>query len=226
VVAVSSPIAERLVKEGVPRHNVHLIPNGWAGGVDFLPRGRARRVLGLPDGRPVVGYVARLIPAKGPDVFVEAMLRLDDHSVCAAIIGDGSQRAQIEGAIRAAGGTDRFFMIGHLDDAAPLFKAFDLFVLSSRTEGTPITLFEAMAAGVPTVVTSVGGVPDVVTPMQSLLVPPEDPDALARAIREALRTPAATAERTCRASARLQSEFGAERWLHRHEMLYRDLAGL
>jgi glycosyltransferase involved in cell wall biosynthesis len=70
IVAVSMPIAERLVLEGVPRSKVHLIPNGWAGGVDFLDRASARRRLGLPNDRPVVGYVGRLIPAKGPDVFV------------------------------------------------------------------------------------------------------------------------------------------------------------
>jgi glycosyltransferase involved in cell wall biosynthesis len=57
VVAVSSPIAERLVTEGVPRSKVHLIPNGWAGGVDFLDRSAARRNLGLPDDCLVVGYV-------------------------------------------------------------------------------------------------------------------------------------------------------------------------
>lgn len=226
VVAVSSPIAQRLVMEGVPRSKVHLIPNGWAGAVDFLDRSAARRILGVPESRPVVGYVGRLIPAKGPDVFVDAILRLRDLPICAAIVGDGTERARVQAAVKAAGREDRVFMVGHVDNAAPLFKAFDVFVLSSRTEGTPITLFEAIAAGVPTVVTSVGGVPDVVSPRESLLVPPEDPEALASAIRSALAGPNAAAERVRLALARLKKEFGAELWLRRHETVYRAVAGL
>jgi glycosyltransferase involved in cell wall biosynthesis len=226
VVAVSSPIAERLVTEGVPGSRVHLIPNGWAGGVDFLDRSVARRNLGLPEDCLVVGYVGRLIPAKGPDVFVDAILRLDDLPICAAIIGEGTERARIEATVRTAGKKERIFLVGHVDNAAPLFKAFDLFVLSSRTEGTPITLFEALAAGVPVVVTSVGGVPDVVTPREALLVPPEDPEALASAIRRAFAAPTDTAERARRASARRESEVGADLWLRRHKTVYRAIAGL
>jgi glycosyltransferase involved in cell wall biosynthesis len=226
VVAVSMPIAERLVLEGVPRAKVHLIPNGWAGGVAFLDRASARRRLGLPNDCPVVGYVGRLIPAKGPDVFVDAVPFLDDLRFCAAVIGDGSERPRLEAAIRAAKQEDKILLAGHVDDAAPLFKAFDLFVLSSRTEGTPITLFEAMAAGVPIVATAVGGVPHVVSSREALLVPPGDPEALAHAIRCALTAPADSAERAERASKRLEADFGADQWLQRHETLYRAVAGL
>ena len=72
-----------------------------------------------------------------------------------------------------------------------MFPAFDVFVLSSRTEGTPIALFEAMAAGIPVVASAVGGVPDVVSSREALLVNPEDPAALAAAITETLENPAA-----------------------------------
>jgi glycosyltransferase involved in cell wall biosynthesis len=226
VVAVSTPIAERLVLEGVPKSKVHLIPNGWGGGVDFEDRATARRLLGLPNDCPVVGYVGRLIPAKGPDVFLDAVLRLDDLDLRAVVIGDGPERARLEATIRDADGEDTVRMAGHVDDAAPLFKAFDLFVLSSRTEGTPITLFEAMAAGVPIVATAVGGVPQVVSSREALLVPPGDPEALAHGIRCALTAPTDSAERAERASKRLEADFGADQWLQRHETLYRAVAGL
>lgn len=224
VVAVSSPIASRLESEGISSDRVHLIPNGWSGGVTFLDRDVARRRLGVPADKPLVGYVGRLIPAKGPDVFVDAVLRLADLPIYAVVIGEGSERGRLEDAISKAGAEDRVFLRGHVDDAAPLFKAFDLFVLSSRTEGTPITLFEAIAAGVPAVATSVGGVPDVVTERESVPVPPEDPAALASAIRWALANSEEVASRAGCAAERLEQEFGVDRWLRRHEDLYRAIS--
>jgi len=223
VVAVSTPIAERLRGEGVPAHLVHTIPNGWVGGADFLSRDEARRQLGLSPDERVVAFVGRLIPAKGPDVFVEALLRLDDPDVTAIVIGDGAQLDGLRERVREVGVDDRFRFPGSINPASPLFRAFDLFVLSSRTEGTPIVLLEVMSAGVPAVVTRVGGVPDVVGPDGAWVVPPEDPPALAAAIREALDDPAAREARVEAARERLDSEFSAERWLQRHEDLYRSL---
>lgn len=225
VVAVSTPIAERLVREdGVPGHLVHMIPNGWTGGTEFLDRDTARRELGLERDGTVVAFVGRLIPAKGPDVFVDALLELDDPAVTAVVIGDGADRPGLEERVRQAGRESRFRFLGSVNPAAPLFRAFDLFVLSSRTEGTPIVLFEAMAAGVPAVVAAVGGVPDVVGDRAALLVPPVDPPALARAIREALADPDASHARARSGVGRVEDEFGAERWLARHEELYRAVA--
>src|SRR5207244_2094763 len=78
---------------------------------------------------------------------------------------------------------------GTLHDAARLFPAFDVFVLSSRTEGTPIVLFEAMASEVPVVATRVGGVPDILSAAEAALVPPNDPVALAAELRAVYRDP-------------------------------------
>lgn len=224
VIAVSSPIARTLLGEGVPEQRLHLIPNAWAGKVDFLGRGAARKALGLPEDRPVIGYVARLISAKGPDVFVDAMLRLGDLPVCGALIGEGTERPRLEAAVADAGARDRVLLLGEVADAATFFRAFDLFVLSSRTEGTPIALLEALAAGVPTVVTSVGGVPDVVSSSEAVLVPPEDPAALAAAIRAALADGSGSERRARMALLRLEREFGADEWLGRHEDLYRSIS--
>ena len=105
-------------------------------------------------------------------------------------------------------------------EAARVFPAFDVFVMSSRTEGTPIALLEAMAAGVPVVATAVGGVPDVVSPAEAMLVPSENPSALAAAVTETLRNPASTLERTRAAQRRLEQEFALKPWLARYEALY------
>jgi glycosyltransferase involved in cell wall biosynthesis len=112
---------------------------------------------------------------------------------------------------------------GRVPNAATLLRAFDVVVLSSRTEGTPMVLLEAMGAGVPIVATRVGGVPDMLNDDEALLVNPEDPRALAEAIRTALADPAASATRAARARARIDAEFSNKAWLERHIALYRSI---
>src|SRR5438128_119439 len=105
--------------------------------------------------------------------------------------------------------------------AGRLLRAFDVFALTSRTEGTPVALFEAMAAEVPIVAAGVGGVPDVVSTGEALIIPPEDPRAVATALREVFRNRAAARRRACAARERLEREFGLALWLQRYEAVYR-----
>ncbi len=174
--------------------------------------------------RFLIGWVGRLIPVKAADVFLRALAELRDMSWSAAVVGDGVERCRLERLAATLGLGSRVAFHGKVDDAARLFPAFDLFVLSSRTEGTPIVLFEAMAAGVPVVATAVGGVPDVVSSTEALLVPPQDPVALAQAIRTALLDPGATHARVTAARARLTREFTLARWVARYDAVYQQVA--
>ena len=117
----------------------------------------------------------------------------------------------------------RVLWLGAVPDAARYFAAFDLFVMSSRTEGLPMVMLEAMAAGTPIVTTSVGGIPDLVSPAEGVLVPPEDPKALAAAIRTALDDREAAAARSRAAQLRQRTEFDVGPWSARYESIYRDL---
>ena len=110
-----------------------------------------------------------------------------------------------------------------MPDAAGLLRAVDVVVLSSRTEGTPIVLFEAMAASVPIVAAAVGGVPDVLSGAEALLVEPENADALAAAIRAVRAEPDAAARRAHAAHTRLLSQYDVDPWLSRYETIYRAL---
>jgi glycosyltransferase involved in cell wall biosynthesis len=224
VVAVSRPLAERLLRGGVPARRLRLIPNAWDGGARPLPRGEARERLGVAPGAFHVGWAGRLSREKGPDVLLDALARLPDPPVAVSFLGDGREAGALRARAERLGVADRVRWHGAVEGAAALFPGFDAFVLSSRTEGTPMVLFEAVAAGVPVVATRVGGVPDVVGDAEARLVPPEDPAALAAALDDVRRDPDSAARRAEAARARLEARFGADAWLAAYESLYAGLA--
>ena len=221
VVAVSRPLVRSLSRFGVPRHRIHLVPNGWDGRAPGSDRHEARQALGAPPDRFLIGWVGRLIPVKAADVFLRALAELGDVPWSASVVGDGGERRRLEQLAARLGLRNRVAFPGSVYDAAGVFPAFDVFVLSSRTEGTPIVLFEAMAAGVPIVATRVGGVPDVVSPAEAALVAPDDPGALAAAIRAVYHNPAAARARAHRAGERLLRDFAVAPWVDRYTAIYR-----
>jgi glycosyltransferase involved in cell wall biosynthesis len=223
VAAVSRMQVEEIRAAGSQSSHVHLLRNAWAAGDAPLPAAEARALLGVPDGALHVGWVGRLSPEKGPDLLLEALARLSDLPFVCSVIGEGRQAAALRQRAHTLGLADRLLWHGYRSDAARLYSAFDVFVLSSRTEGTPIALFEAMAAGAPVVATAVGGVPDVVGPDEAVLVQPGCPDRLAHAIREVAADAAVTSLRVRSARERLDRQFSAVHWLERYELLYRSL---
>lgn len=223
VAAVSRPQVEELVASGVPAARIHHLPNAWAAHAPPLPPAEARSRLGVPADVFHLGWVGRLGHEKGADVLLDALALLDDLPVVASVVGAGREESALRARAESLGVAGRVRWHGLVAEAGPLFSAFDTFVLSSRTEGTPIALFEAMEARVPVIAAAVGGVPDVVSPAEALLVPAEDPARLAAAVRAVHRDPAAARERARAAEARLRSAFGADPWLDRYEEIYRQV---
>ena len=156
-------------------------------------------------------------------MLLAALPSLGDLPLLVSVVGDGPLRERVQEAARHLGVADRIHWHGIVEGAARLSPAFDCFVLSSRTEGTPIALLEAMASGVPVVATAVGGVPDVLRPEEGLLVPPENPAALAAAIRDALTDRQGAERRAERARSRVARDFAAAPWLERHAGFYRTI---
>jgi glycosyltransferase involved in cell wall biosynthesis len=223
VVAVSRRLGEALARDGVPAERISVLPNAWDELTPPLGRAEAREALGLQGEGFRLGWVGRVSPEKGADVFVDALEQLGDLPLAASIVGDGPQLDKLRRRATASGSSERIRWHGAVPGAGRLFRAFDAFVLSSRTEGTPIALFEAIAAGVPVVATAVGGVPDVVTPREALLVPPDDPNALAAAIRQLRSDPAGAQARADAAAARLTDMYAIEPWLASYLAIYRDV---
>jgi glycosyltransferase involved in cell wall biosynthesis len=224
VAVVARPLVDRLTQSGVARSRIHLVQNAWQDTALLNDRATARCALGLALDGFVIGWVGRLSGEKGPDVLVDALAYLSDLPATVSMVGDGPERRALASRARRLGVERLLRLHGAIPDVGREFAAFDIFVLSSHTEGTPIVLFEAMAAGVPIVTTSVGGIPDMLTPAEATLVPPADAVALAAAIRAGYEAPALGRVRAQRAEARLRRDFAVGPWLDRYAAIYRLVA--
>lgn len=179
IVAVSQSVADSLEACGVPHAKLQVIPNGVDIAAFTLPatsRAEARALLSLPETAFVVASAARLSPEKGMDILVQAA-RQRRHMTF-VIAGDGPQLAALSRAL-----PPNVRLLGRLDDIRPLLFAADVFAMPSRREGQGIASLEAMAAGVPVVASNVGGLAEMLSDGETaLLVPPDDPEALAAAL--------------------------------------------
>jgi glycosyltransferase involved in cell wall biosynthesis len=155
-------------------------------------RDAARASLGFTDATVVVATVANFREKKDYPTLLAAAAACSDEPMLRFIaIGQGPLEAELNSAHRKLGLGDRFQFLGYVADPPATVAGADLFVLSSRHEGLPIALLEAMALGVPPIATAVGGIPEVVTDgVDGVLVEPGDPRALAEAIRGLAADPA------------------------------------
>jgi glycosyltransferase involved in cell wall biosynthesis len=181
----------KLLELGVPPEKVHLVPRG----VDthaFCPgnQEKARRQLGLPAAGRQLLWVGRMVPVKGLDVLLEACALLRDRGVDfhLYLAGDGPLRKTLEAATSTGGLTKQVSFIGVVphDRLPDWYRAADLAVLPSLSEGVPNVLREALACGTPFVASRVGGVPELAGEPWGRLVRPGDPAELAEAIARSL----------------------------------------
>lgn len=189
-VARSSLDQARVLGLAPPGRTV-LVENGVAASPPFeAGRGRTLRTsMGVAPGAPVVVCVARLDPQKGVDVLLDAIAGLGPEHRAAHfwLIGGGPRRASLERRARRLRLGERVRFLGFRSDVASLLAASDFFVLPSRAEALPLSLVEAMTAGLPCVVTDVGDAGRLVEEAScGMVVPPGDVVALARALERTL----------------------------------------
>jgi glycosyltransferase involved in cell wall biosynthesis len=229
VTAVSEAVADSVVALGVPRARITVIPNG----VDAArfdppaPAEEARRELGA-DASPLVGSVGCLAARKDYGTLLEALRLLRERGLGfrAALVGDGPDRDALEARAAALGLADRVRFLGERADVDRLLPGMDVFVLSSREEGIPNALLEAMAAGRACVATAVGGTPEVLRDGETgWLVPPGEPGALADALAQALASPGEARRRGEAAGRAAREELSIEAMVRRHEEFYERVAG-
>jgi glycosyltransferase involved in cell wall biosynthesis len=239
-----SPSEARAAARLLPPERIHIIPNAVDVG-RFAPVLGARcSVLG-PDesGRPAVsppraehrapsaaftvGMVARLAPQKAPEVFVRAAARV--HRVRSDVrfwlIGDGELRAPLEALARQLGVAPVVEFLGHRRDVPALLRALDLFVLTSRYEGLPYSVLEAMACGLPVIATRAPGTVDVVeNGVTGLLTALDAPEEIASAILALLADPQRAHALGEAGHRRVQECFSLSAMLSAHATLYQKLA--
>jgi len=190
------------------------------------PRGRraAYAALGIGADAVVVGWIGRFVGAKAPERFVDAMAVAchAEPRLRALMIGDGPLREQTAAYLAERGLADRVILTGLRKDVPELLAGMDLLAFSSEREGLSIAMLEAMAAGVPIVATRVGGNTELIEDSVSgVLVEPNRPEALARAIVELARDPRRAAAIRGAARARATQRFSLDAMVDAYESLYR-----
>ena len=189
VLTLCRPFVEQLVDRGVARDRIEVISNAVEEreppAADALAK--ARHELGIAADAVVILAVGRLSPEKGQQELIAAYRKIAEAFPKARLllVGDGGERARLGTSTRDLG--DRVIFAGQRPDAWPFYHLASVFVLPSHTEGSPLVLFEAMAAGCPIVASAVGGIPETLEDGHTgLLVPPRDVAALTAAIQRPL----------------------------------------
>lgn len=194
VVAVSHDLFDRCLRAGVRRKQLHLIEN--AIDTDEFQRTCPPAAMpsrsGLPSGRLVIGAAGRLSEEKGFDLLITAFVELvkDGNDLELWIAGEGPEREHLATQIANTGCAERIRLLGFQSNPKDFFGALDIFCLSSRREGLPNVVLEAMSMQIPVVATKCGGISAFCRDGHDMLtVPPGEVQPLADAVRTLLRDP-------------------------------------
>lgn len=230
VLANSPAVAQLVVDEGVDRDRVLTIPN-FVDEAAFEPPPRdfvssARRDLGIGTDDPVLGVVANLHPIKDHRTLFNAvaLMSRDLPDLRVVLVGDGSERQPLQDLAAALGIADRVIMAGRRPHAPSSHWMFNVSALTSRGEGFPNSVVEAMAAGRPIVATRVGGIPDAIDhEVSGLLVPSGDPGQLASALLRLFREQGLASRLAAKAQQICRERFGDSVVLPRLATAYESL---
>ena len=227
VIAVSSAVEKNIRMRSVGIHPI-VINNGLPR-LDFEKDSFARECPEISEkckGKFKIISIGRLSPEKGFNILIQAMTRLVSQGVDASLVlvGDGSERDSLSDLVNKENLSDRVHFIGYRDKAFNLIPYFDVFVISSYSEGLPITLLEAMQAGVPVVTTSVGEIPEVLGAGQfGTLVATGDPGVLAKALEDVYTNRGGAKLRAIAARDRVLTKYSVEKMASKYFEEYQTL---
>ncbi|MFZ1880887.1 MAG: glycosyltransferase family 4 protein, partial [Gaiellaceae bacterium] len=226
LIAVSNEVRDDLVELRVaPREKFEVIPYGFnpVERVDASSETRTahRSLTGLSDSF-VIGWAGRLTEIKRPHDLIRVLAQVDDARLI--IVGDGELHADVERLARDLGVAGRVAFLGYTRDMRSWYAAFDIFLLTSLNEGTPVVAIEALSAGVPVVATSAGGTNTVVDDGETGFVTEVgDVDALADHVRRLRDDPELRARMGAEGARRMRERFSSERMVDDVERLYRRI---
>ena len=221
VVANSNAAARQLSAEGVPSERIRIIANGVSM-ERFASRLETRAV-------STVLTVANLRTEKAHEVLLAAAAQLAPRypQLRFQIAGDGPRMAELRGLAATLGVADRVSFLGHREDVPALLAGADAFVLPSRSEAFPNGAIEAMAAGLPVIASATGGLLDLIDNGRTgILVPPDDPSALAHAIAGLVTSPAHASVLGAAARDEVTRRYSFDRMVRAFEDLYLSQLGM
>jgi glycosyltransferase involved in cell wall biosynthesis len=227
IVAVSEYTKKKLIELHVPEGKIEVIHNGIdVSSFSGVEKGSLRHSLNIAEDSRVAGFIGRLGPEKGITYLLEAADRIcrSTSGVYFILIGEGILKEETEDFIASRGLNDRIIMLGWRKDATCILPDMDMLLLPSLTEGTPMVILEAMAAGVPVIASDVGGIGEIIEDSRTgLLIKPRDPVAIAESVK-ALLDDRGLAERISRnAASEVESRFSALRMSEKYEQTYLNL---
>lgn len=226
VVVVCDLVRQLLAQRGFDKDRISLVYNGIDSSAYTAHRQPwLRRELGLPGDQKLIGMIANVRPSKGYDVFVRACAEVcKRHSdVTFLAVGDVDEHvaAPIKLVHEQLSLGNRFRFLGFRTDVSRILKELDVFVLASTSEGMPLAILEAMAAGKPVISTNCGGIPEVVDHERTgLLVPPSNHSALGEAISSLLADSEYSRKLGEQAQDKFYKEFTLDGMIERYEHLY------
>jgi glycosyltransferase involved in cell wall biosynthesis len=228
-IAASNAIRDILTHDGVPPEQVVTVHEGVdVEAIAATPPVDVHEAFWLPHHAPVVGNVAALVPHKGQRHLIEAahLVVQEVPDARFVILGEGELREHLERHVREHRLEKHVLLPGFRFDVIGCVKGFDLFVMSSVTEGLGTSLLDAMACAKPIVATSTGGIPEIVEHgVNGLLVPPRDHRAMAAAIVRLLKDEALRRTMGTAGLGRVRAHFTVERMVAETAKVYDRVAG-
>ncbi len=239
ITAVSQSVGNAIIQnEGIPRERVEIIRNGidkfrfTQNRLSELQKQALRRSLGLTDEK-VVLFTARLDPIKDHFTAIHAMKSLLNSSSyenstkppVLLLAGNGPEKKAIELCIQKNQLENQVRLLGERSDVSDLLQIADIFLLTSKSEGIPLTILEAFASGVPVVATNVGGIPEVISiGKNGLLAESGDFSQIAFHLEKLLRDESFSAEIANNARARFEKEFTETQMLAQYEKVFEEIS--
>jgi len=214
--------------EGLNPDKTQVIYNGTRPLPVITPEERTvlRQRFGFKDNDIVAGFIGRLDPIKNLPLMIDGFERVksDCPDMKGIIIGDGPLFNDLKEKIHHLKIQDEVVLAGYQPDAATLVAVMDIFILVSFSEGTSMALLEAMAAGIPAIVTDVGGNPEIVVNNQTgWIIPSDDPDAMVAALTDAVSNSSKRQKMGDTARKRFLENFSFEKMIEMYKKIYREL---
>lgn len=230
ITAISSATRDALVAfENFPRKKIRIVYNGIDDSMYATPVDTSlKQSLGINQKDYVLGTVARLDPIKNHKMMIKSLdnvLRSYPDTTL-IIVGDGTERESLESYVSKLGIAPRVIFTGFKEDVHNYLKIMDIFLLTSLSEGTAMTLLEAMASGIPCIVTDVGGNPEIIKDGETgFVVPNDDNKTLTDKICYLLRDQALITRMGSAGRRRFEGHFTVDKMVTAYEDIYEDLAG-